>query len=191
VTLNQAGTYTFLYGKGIDNHELDTGFFVHKRIVLSLKRVEFINDRIPYMILRSRCCDIIVQNVHAPTEDKIDDVKDSPYEELEYETYDNSARKYQCQSRQGNIFKPTIRNKTLQKISNDNGIRAVKFATSNNLIVKSTMFWHCNSHKFTWRSPDGKSHNHIEHILIGDDIQMCFMFDHPGERNMILTNIWR
>jgi hypothetical protein len=32
-----------------------------------------------YIILRGRWCHIIVQNVHAPTEDKADDVKDSFY----------------------------------------------------------------------------------------------------------------
>jgi hypothetical protein len=37
-----------------------------------------------YIILRGRWFHIIVLSVHAPTEDKIDDVKDSFYEELEY-----------------------------------------------------------------------------------------------------------
>jgi hypothetical protein len=36
-----------------------------------------------YIILRGCWCDIIVLNVHAPTEDKIDDVKDMFYKELE------------------------------------------------------------------------------------------------------------
>jgi exonuclease III len=36
-----------------------------------------------YIILRGRWCHIIVLNVHGPTEDKTDDVKDSFYEELE------------------------------------------------------------------------------------------------------------
>jgi hypothetical protein len=35
------------------------------------------------IILRGHSCDIIVLNVHAPTEDRIDDVKDRFYEELE------------------------------------------------------------------------------------------------------------
>jgi hypothetical protein len=35
-----------------------------------------------YTILRGRWCNIIVLNVHAPCEDKGDDVKDSFYEEL-------------------------------------------------------------------------------------------------------------
>jgi hypothetical protein len=39
-------------------------------------------------------------------------------------------------------------------------------ATSKNLIVKRTMFPHCNIHKFTWTSPDGKPQKQIDHILI-------------------------
>jgi hypothetical protein len=50
--------------------------------VSAIKRVEFVSDRMPYIILRSRWCSIIVLNVHAPTEDKID-IKDRFYEELE------------------------------------------------------------------------------------------------------------
>jgi hypothetical protein len=36
-----------------------------------------------FIILRGCWCDIIALNVHAPTEDKCDDTKDSFYEELE------------------------------------------------------------------------------------------------------------
>jgi hypothetical protein len=53
-------------------------------LVTAVKRVEFISDRMSYIILRGRWCDIIVLNVHAPTEDKIDDIKDRFYEELEH-----------------------------------------------------------------------------------------------------------
>jgi hypothetical protein len=46
-------------------------------------RVEFVSDRMSYIILRGPWSHIIVLNVHAPTEDKNDDVKDSFYEEVE------------------------------------------------------------------------------------------------------------
>jgi hypothetical protein len=64
------------------------------------------------------------------------------------------------------IFKPTIRNESSHEISNANGVRLVNFAISKNLRVKSMMFPHRNIHKYTWMSPDGKTHNQIDHILV-------------------------
>jgi hypothetical protein len=49
------------------------------------------------------------------------------------------------------IFKPAIGTESLHEIGNDNGVRLVNFATSKNLIVKSTMFPHCNIHILIWR----------------------------------------
>jgi hypothetical protein len=56
---------------------------VNKRIISAIKRVEFVSDRMSYIILRGSWTHVIVLNVHAPTEDKTDDVKNSFYEELE------------------------------------------------------------------------------------------------------------
>jgi hypothetical protein len=64
------------------------------------------------------------------------------------------------------IFKLTIGNESLHEISNDNGVRLVNSATSKNLRVKSTMFLHCNMHKYTWMSPDGKIHDQIDHFVV-------------------------
>jgi hypothetical protein len=98
-----------------------------------------------YIILRGRWCHIIVLSVHAPTEDKTDDVKDSFYEELE--RVFNKFPKYHMKILLGdfnakvgreNIFKPTIGNESLHEISNDNGVRLANFATSKNLRVKRT-----------------------------------------------------
>jgi hypothetical protein len=54
------------------------------------------------------------------------------------------------------IFKQTIGNKTLNEISNDNGVRAINSATSKNLRVKSAMFPHRNIYKYIWSVQMGK-----------------------------------
>ena len=79
----RAGDYIFLYGKENEIHQLRTGFFVHHRIVSAVKTVEFVSNRVSYIVLRGCWCNIIVLNVHAPIEEKSDDSKDSIYRELE------------------------------------------------------------------------------------------------------------
>jgi hypothetical protein len=61
-----AGEYTLFYGNGNENRELGTDFFVHKRIVSAVNRVEFVSDKMSYIRLRGRWCDIVL-NVSAPT----------------------------------------------------------------------------------------------------------------------------
>ena len=128
----RAGIIIFLW-KGDVNHQLGRGSFVHHRIVTAVKKVEFISDRMSYIVLRGRRCDIIELNVKVPSEEKSDDTKDSFYEELDQgflSPYENSIRKFNAKVRRENIFKPTIGNENLHQDSNDNAVRIVNFATS-------------------------------------------------------------
>jgi hypothetical protein len=100
-------------------------------------------------------------------------VKDSFYEELErvFDKFPKYHMKillgdFSAKVGREDIFKPTISNESLHKISNDNGVRLVNFATSKNFKVKSTLFPHRSIHKYTWTSPDEKTHNQIDHILV-------------------------
>jgi hypothetical protein len=98
--------------------------------------VEFVSDRMSYIILRGRWCHIIVLNVHARTEDITDDVKDSFYVELEcvFDKFPKYHMKillgdFNAKVGKEDIFKPTNGNESLHEISNDNGFRLVYFTT--------------------------------------------------------------
>jgi hypothetical protein len=138
-----------------------------------VRRVEFISGRMSYTILRGRWCNIIVLNVHAPCEDKGDDVKDSFCEELG-RVFDQFPRcdmkillgDFNVEIGRENIFKPTIGNESLHEISSDNGVRVVNFVTSKHLVVKSTVFSHRKIHKYTWTSPKGNTHKQFDHVFI-------------------------
>jgi hypothetical protein len=92
------------------------------------KRVEFVSDRMLYVIL--------VLNVHASTEDNID-MKASFCEKLEciFDEFHEYHTKmllaaFSAEVGREDIFKPTIGNESLHKISNDNGHLLVERQTN-------------------------------------------------------------
>jgi len=112
--------------------------------------------------------------VHVRNEEKGDNSKDSFYEELKQVLEDHLPKYHMksllgdCNAKVGreNIFKLTSGNVSLHQDSNDNVVRIVNFSTSKNLVVRSTMFLYSNIHKYAWTSPDGKTHNQNDHVLI-------------------------
>jgi hypothetical protein len=89
-------------------------------------------------------------------------MKDRFYEELEY-VFGKFPKyhmkillgEFNAKAGREDIFKSTIWNENLHKLSNDNGVRVVNFVTSKNLTVKSTV------------SPHRNIHNACGHLLMG------------------------
>jgi len=63
---------------------MERGFFVHHKIMSAVKRLEFVSDRMSYIVVKGRWCNINVLNVEAPinvlnvkapSEEKSDDTK--------------------------------------------------------------------------------------------------------------------
>jgi hypothetical protein len=116
---------------------LVTGFFVHHTIITAVKKVEFVSDRMSHIFLRGRWCNIIVLNVHAPSEEKSDESKESFYEEFEQDFY--HFPKYHLKILLGdfnakvwreNIFKPTSGNYSPHQDTNENDVTILNFATT-------------------------------------------------------------
>jgi hypothetical protein len=65
-----------------------------------------------------------------------------------------------------NIYRPTIGKYSEHTKSNNNGITLINFASSQNMVIGSTMFDHKDIHKMTWKSPDGITFNQTDHLII-------------------------
>jgi hypothetical protein len=137
----------------------------------AVKRVEFVSDRVSYVVMRGRWFNIVVLNVHAPSEDKSDDSKGTFYEKLEQAVYyfpkyhiKILLEDFNAKVGRENILKLTVGNESLHQDSNVNGVRIVKFATSKMLLRARCSFTE------TFISTSGPSligrHNQIDHILI-------------------------
>lgn len=70
-------------------------------------------------------------------------------------------------------FRRTIEPGSLHNTSNENGIRLVDFACSKDFIISSTYLPRKDIYKHTWKSPDGRTHNQIDHILINKRYSSC------------------
>jgi hypothetical protein len=125
-----------------------------------------------YIVLRGHWFNIIVLNVHPPSEEKSDDLKDRFYKV--WGQVFNHLPKYSMKILLGNfvakvggenIFKLKTGNDTLHQDSNNNGVTIVNLATSKSLLLRASCS-HTNIHKFTCTFPDGKPCNHIVHIWV-------------------------
>ena len=83
MSLREQSIRIFFIEKGNENHKLGTGLFVRHIILSAVKRVEFVSDRMSYLVLRGCWRNFILLNAHESTEEKNDNLQDSFYEELE------------------------------------------------------------------------------------------------------------
>jgi exonuclease III len=131
------------------NHMFGTGFIVSKKIKHLILDFQAKSHRICRLRIKGKFFNYSLICAHSPTEDKADEEKDSFYDELD--KIHGECPKRDCKIIIGDmnakvgkeqIFRPVIGKNSLHKISNDNRMRLINFASSRNMVVGSTMFKH-------------------------------------------------
>jgi hypothetical protein len=68
------------------------------------------------------------------------------------------------------IYRPTTVKYSGTTKSNDNGITLINSASSQNMVIGSTMFDHKDIHKIIWKSSDGNIVNQTDHLITDTSI---------------------
>ena len=109
--------------------------------------------------------------IYAPTLDKDDDVHDEFYEQLQATMESIKRSDYlivlgDFNAILGNEKVPCVTGSHGTGIRNNSGQRLLEFCSANDLFVTNTGFRHHLRRKTTWISPDGRTKNEIDYILI-------------------------
>ena len=75
---------------------------------------------------------------------------------------------YECQLGVDNTGYERVIGKHGCGTRNDNGERLVDFCLNNNCNIGGNIFPHKNIHKLTWKSPDGRTTNQIDHVIVNN-----------------------
>lgn len=168
----QVDDYMF-FNSGIDNRKFGVGFMVNDKFKQAVIEFEGSSDRFCRMRIKGKYRKINIINVHAPTEEKEEEVKDRFYEEVDESL--NKLPKFDVKILLGDFnakigreaeYKEVTGGKSRHMKNNENGKKLVNLALENDFKIVSTAFEHKNIHKETWVSPNGKIRNQIDHILI-------------------------
>ena len=160
-------------GRDDNRHYQGVALFCSSFAARCLISWEPINERLLVARFRSRSAKLSVVMCYAPTEAADDGVKDNFYHQME-------SILSNIPSRETVILMGDMNAKVGGYIPgdgcvvgshgigtrNDNGTRFVDSCQRHGLVIGGTIFPHKNVHKGTWRSPDGRTVNQIDHIAI-------------------------
>jgi endonuclease/exonuclease/phosphatase family metal-dependent hydrolase len=163
-----------------------------------------VNMRLCKLRLRGRFHNYSIFSAHAPTEHKDATEKDTFYDmsEKEYEKCPKHDNKiilgdFNAKIGQEENLKPVIGMNSLHKESNDNGMRLISYAASMDMVIGSTLFPHKNIYKACWKSPDGRTTNQIDHVLIDRSHKSCLQdvrsyrgANIDSDHFLIIAKIW-
>ncbi|KAK5639471.1 hypothetical protein RI129_011963 [Pyrocoelia pectoralis] len=154
---------TIFFKSGGRDRMLGTGFLVGDRLKRKVINFNPITERLCSIRLKGEKRNISIINVHAPSVEKEDDEKERYYELLENECdklpkFDAKIVIGDCNAKVGkeDVYRRVAGQRSKHEVSNDNGQRLINFAMERDMDI----------YKGTWKSPDGRVVNQIDHVLI-------------------------
>jgi len=125
-------------------HESGCGFYVRGEFLKYIKNFKITNEKICYLRLKANWFSCTFLNVHAPTNEKREEVKEEFYNLLgqNINQIANSDIKillgdFNAKVGKEDIHKPTIGNESLHNETNNNGIKMIQFTVSKGFNVRS------------------------------------------------------
>lgn len=123
------------------------------------------------ILIRDRQARVI--QTYAPTNNGVDEEKAEFYNQLQ-ETISSCNRHdmivlmgdLKAKTGSNNANREEVMGKFDAGVMNENGERLCDFCSANGLVISGTLFTHKEIHKLTWRSPDGKTVNQIDHVMV-------------------------
>lgn len=171
--ISKVGDYTFFNSGSSDSRRLGVGFMVNRKVMNSVVDFEAISERYGRLRIQGKYRKISIINGHAPTEDKDLAEKYDFYEKIS--NIVEKIPRYDVKIFVGDMNAKVGREPAYRKItggnsrhpdSNENGKCLIEFATEEEMKIVSTSFQHKDIHKTTWISPDGRTRNQIDHVII-------------------------
>ena len=147
------------------------GLIISKNLRKSVMSYNAVSSRIITIRIKARPANMSIIQIYAPTLDKDDDVHDEFYEQLQATMESIKRSDYlivlgDFNAILGNEKVPCVTGSHGTGIRNNSGQRLLEFCSANDLFVTNTGFRHHLRRKTTWISPDGRTKNEIDYILI-------------------------
>ena len=118
---------------------------------------------------------------YAPINDAMDEQKIESYNQLQDTISDYNRNDLlvvmgdlNAKVRNNNTNRREVMRKFGIGIMNDSGERLCDFCSANGFVITGTNFPHKNIHKLTWGSPDGRTVNQIDHVLVNGNMRRSF-----------------
>ena len=167
------GETMYYSGRQDGQHRQGVGLILDREAGKCLMEWEPINHRIIRARFFSRFTKTTVVQCYAPIEDAEETEKDEFYAQLQGVL--QTVPKHDVLLVMGDLnAKVGSDNAGLEHCigrhglgtRNGNGERLLEFCVENDMVIGGTIFKHKDIHKQTWNSPDGRTHNQIDHVAI-------------------------